>query len=162
MTHIPKEFLFPGAIAVHSQEHLITTVLGSCVSVCLWDASMGVGGINHFMLPLWNGEGLPTPRYGNIAIERLVKRLYSLDCRKENIVAKVFGGANVLPTSGGMLTVGDRNIMLADQLLQEYEIPIVKADIGGNIGRKVIFNTRTGVVLVGKRGESPPHRVNHR
>lgn len=152
MTAPAKEFLFPGAVAVHSQEHLITTVLGSCVAVCLWDPYTGTGGMNHYMLPLWNGEGLPTPRYGNIAIDRLIKRMYALDCRKENIVAKVFGGANVLPTTSGMLTVGDRNIMLADQLLQEYEIPVVVADIGGTCGRKVIFNTRTGLVLVGKRG----------
>lgn len=148
---VPKHFLFPGTIAVHAQEHEVTTVLGSCIAVCLWDSAAGVGGINHFMLPEWPGDGTPTARYGNIAIERLLNRLLALDCRKENIVAKVFGGANLLRNERETATVGDRNIILAEDLLRRLDIPVLTADVGGHCGRKVIFNTRTGVVLVAKR-----------
>ena len=60
----PKLFLQPCTIFVHREEHWVSTILGSCISLCLWDPKLGAGGINHYMLPLWNGEGLPTPNTG--------------------------------------------------------------------------------------------------
>lgn len=150
-----KHFLFPGTLFVQNREHLVTTVLGSCVAVCLWDQSTGTGGINHYMLPLWNGEGLPTPKYGTIAIEKLLEKMFTLGCRQENLVAKVFGGANVMENMQGMYSIGDRNVQLARELLAEKGIPITGADTGGKLGRKLIFNTHTGVVLVGKCQNSP-------
>lgn len=129
---------------------MVTTVLGSCISVCLWDPVTGTGGINHYMLPLWNGEGLPSPKYGNIAIRKLIDKMLLLGCRKENLKAKVFGGGAVMQTSGGLLNVGERNIMLAEDLLAEESIPIVSKDVGGDYGRKLIFCTASGTVLVKK------------
>ena len=85
----------------------MTTVLGSCVSICLWDAHARVGGINHYLLPLWNGEGLPTPKYGNIAIERLIDKVRGLGGGKK-LVAKVFGGSALWETADGLLAVGRR------------------------------------------------------
>lgn len=147
---IQKHFLFPGTLFAESVEYQISTVLGSCVSVCLWDKVRRVGGMNHFMLPLWNGEGLATPKYGNVAMEKLTGRMLSLGCRKEQLVAKVFGGANVTGTGKEMFMIGDRNITLAFQMLEEYGIPVLSNDVGGFVGRKVIMNTATGVVLVGR------------
>lgn len=127
----------------------MTTVLGSCVAVCLWDRSTGIGGINHYMLPLWNGEGLPTPRYGNIAIDLLIRRLVDLGCQQKDLVAKVFGGANLLPGTG-MYAIGDRNARLARRVLAGHEIPIVSEETGGTNGRRIIFNTASGVVYLRK------------
>lgn len=143
-------FLFPGTIFAEAAEYQISTVLGSCVAVCLWDTVVRRGGMNHMMLPLWNGEGLATPKYGNIAMERLLAKVLSIGSRHENLVAKVFGGANVTGTGLETYMIGDRNITIALDMLEEFRIPVVARDIGGQVGRKVIMNTATGVVLVGK------------
>lgn len=145
-----KHFLFPGTLFAESVEYQISTVLGSCVAVCLWDHVARKGGMNHYMLPLWNGEGLATPKYGNIAMERLFERVLSIGCRRENLVAKVFGGANVSGNAMEMFMIGDRNITLAFQMLDEFKISVAANDVGGRVGRKIVMNTGTGVILVGK------------
>jgi chemotaxis protein CheD len=145
-----KHFLYPGTIFAEPREYLISTVLGSCVAVCLWDHQLRRGGMNHMMLPLWNGEGLATPKYGNIAMEKLLFKVLSIGCRRENLIAKVFGGANVSGTGMEVFMIGDRNIMLAIEMLEEFRIPVVARDVGGRVGRKIIMNSETGVVLVGK------------
>jgi chemotaxis protein CheD len=147
---INKHFLFPGTIFAEPFEYQVSTVLGSCVAVCLWDHVTRRGGMNHMMLPLWNGEGLATPKYGNIAMEKLLGKVLAIGCRREYLVAKVFGGANVSGTGLEVFMIGDRNITLAFQMLEEFRIPVVAKDVGGRVGRKIIMNTETGVVLVGK------------
>src|SRR5574340_442269 len=117
--HIESHFLYPGMIYASRDRCAVTAVLGSCVAVCLWDPHAGAGGMNHYLLPLWNGEGLATPRYGNIAIAMLIERLLALGCLRTSLAAKVFGGANVLGNSSGFLNVGERNIALAESALAE-------------------------------------------
>jgi len=99
-----RHFLFPSALFAEKNPHRITTVLGSCVAVCLYDPLTRQGGINHFMLPFWNGSGLASPRYGNIAIEALIDRMHLMGCQTMTLQAKIFGGPNVLysinPASG--------------------------------------------------------------
>jgi len=143
-----KHYLFPGNLFVHRSPHLVTTVLGSCISVCLWDVRSHIGGMNHYLLPLWNGEGLPTPKYGNIAIEKLIDKLLKLGCDKGQLKAKVFGGAAMWEQKGGLISVGERNIALAWDLLAEHDIPIVSSDVGGRLGRKLVFNSGTGEVMM--------------
>ncbi len=110
--------------------------------------------MNHFMLPLWNGEGLPTPKYGSIAMERLLERVLHSGCQQNYLVAKVFGGANISETTNGAFLIGDRNTNIALQTLKEWRIPVVSADLGGKLGRKVIMNTLTGDVLVSKNAQA--------
>jgi len=150
-----KHYLFPGALFVDARPHLVTTVLGSCVSVCLWDSVLKVGGINHYLLPLWNGEGLSTPKYGNVAIEKLIAGMLNLGCNKKNVIAKVFGGAALWKNQPGLLRVGERNAELAESLLRENNIPIVGSDLLGEQGRKLIFNTETGAVLMRRHRARP-------
>lgn len=140
-------------IYAHGGQCAVTTVLGSCVAVCLWDPLIGAGGMNHYLLPLWNGEGLPTPRYGNIAISMLIEKLLSMGCARSSLAAKVFGGANVLGSSSGLLNVGERNIALAESALAENGIRIVNRDTGGTAGRKIMFRTGSGDVFVKKYGK---------
>ena len=147
---LSKHFLYPGTIFAEPHEYLISTVLGSCVAVCLWDRVVRRGGMNHIMLPFWNGEGLATPKYGKIAMEKLLAKVLSIGCHREHLVAKVFGGANVTGTGLEVFMIGDRNIMLAYQMLEEFGITVVAKDVGGRVGRKIIMNTESGVVLVGK------------
>jgi len=143
-----QHYLLPGNLFAHREEYLVTTVLGSCVSVCLWDSVRKLGGINHFMLPLWNGDGLASPRYGNIAIEKLIAKLLAIGADRTNLKAKVFGGGDVLMVTSAFMNIGARNVVLAEDLLRDEKIPIISADTGGKHGRKLVFNTRTGIVLV--------------
>lgn len=147
---VPRHHLNPCMLIAHRDELEITTLLGSCVSVCLWDARMACGGMNHYMLPLWNGDGLPTPKYGNVAIEKLIQKMLDFGCRKEQLVAKCFGGANVLGDGTGHMQIGTRNIALAEELLAIHRIPIVAREVGGLRGMKIIFNTKSGLVLAGR------------
>ncbi|MBI2399618.1 MAG: chemotaxis protein CheD [Deltaproteobacteria bacterium] len=131
-------------------DYSVTTVLGSCVSVCLWDPASRTGGINHYLLPLWNGDGLRTPKYGNIAIPMLVEKLLEAGCARGNLKAKIFGGASVLEGSSAVLNVGERNIHFAESALEEARIPVIGKDVGGTSGRKLLFVTGTGDVYVRK------------
>ena len=142
-----RHFLYPSTMFASAQPAEVTTILGSCVAVCLWDRYLGIGGINHYMLPTWNGMELASPKYGNIAIERLTERMLQLGCKKNNLVAKVFGGGEVITVSSSSMHIGERNVMVAEEMLQEQNIPIIGRSTGGKNGRKIIFNTHTGEVL---------------
>ena len=139
-------FLYPGAIFAHTRPYQVTTVLGSCVAVCLYDPILQIGGINHYMLPLWNGQGLASPQYGDIAIEKLIEKMVSTGARKSRMKAKVFGGAEVLQDHTSHFNIGKKNVNLAYQYLEQNNIPIVAKSIGGNMGRKIFFCTDTGSV----------------
>lgn len=143
-------FLFPSTIFVSDTPHLVTTILGSCVSVCLWDPVSKIGGINHYMLPLWNGEGLASPKYGNIAIAKLVDRMIQQGSKKEHLVAKVFGGAEQLLFEKGSFHIGKRNIAQAREVLNKEKIEVISHHVGGPEGRHIKFHTDTGEVLLKK------------
>jgi len=141
-------YLVAGSLFAHEERHIVTTVLGSCVSVCLWDGVRSQGGINHYMLPFWNGEGLASPKYGNIAIAKLIEKMLDLGSDRRNLRAKVFGGGIVLNVSNPFMNIGERNVQLAEDTLRSENIPVLSADTGGNVGRKLIYNTESGIVLV--------------
>ena len=143
---IIRHFLYPSAILVSTEPCEITTILGSCVAVCLFDPVLSIGGINHFMLPLWNGNGLESPKYGNVAIDKLISKISVLGCKSGHLVAKVFGGGEILSQNSAQFNIGKRNIEIALEILKEKKIPVVSSSLGGNLGRKIIFRTHTGEV----------------
>jgi len=136
-------FLYPSTIFASITPYFVTTVLGSCVSVCLYDPILRIGGINHFMLPLWNGQELASPKYGNIAIKKLIEKMVSLGCEASRLQAKVFGGGEVIETNLNVYNIGEQNVKIAFDLLNEYNIPVVGQSVGGKFGRKILFNTET-------------------
>lgn len=142
--NIEHYFLYPCQIFCSTNPVEVETILGSCISVCLFDRKLLYGGVNHFMLPLWNGDGLATPKYGNIAIEKLYDSMISLGCKKENLISKIFGGANQF--SGGIINIGERNYQIAESMLLSYGIPVVAKSVFGTQGRKIIFHTGDGSV----------------
>lgn len=151
-----SHYLYPGMMFAKNGQYIISTILGSCVSICLWDPILRIGGMNHYLLPLWNGEGLPTPRYGNVAIAMLIEKMISLGSRRETLKAKIFGGASVLESVGGLLEVGSRNITLAEETLETENIGVLGYDVGGTVGRKIIFFTESGDVFVRKFEKKTP------
>lgn len=147
MNELPKIFIFPGNLEVSKKPTQFTTILGSCVAVCLWDNKLKIGGINHFMLPLWNGEGLASPKYGNIAIDKLVKKMLWYGSSVENLEAKIFGGGNIIESPNSMYNIGERNIEMAYSKIEEYGIKLLNSSTGGSRGRKILMDTSTFKIL---------------
>ncbi|NPA36453.1 MAG: chemotaxis protein CheD [Chlorobi bacterium] len=140
-------FLYPSSLFVSKEPYVVKTILGSCVAICIWDKRLKIGGINHYMLPNWNGNDLASPKYGNIAIEKLISKLQAMGSRKEDLVAKIFGGGDMLEGNRqNSYLIGERNIRVARLMLEENDIPIIASSTGGKRGRKILFFTDTGEV----------------
>lgn len=139
-------YLQPGELHAAAQPTAITTILGSCVAVCLFDPRLGVGGMNHYLLadPVRRER---SNRFGSVAIEALFEALERLGASPRGLRAKVFGGAAVLGARPGR-TLGDENVALAVSALEARSVPIVAGDVGGARGRKVVFHTDGGDAFV--------------
>lgn len=143
-----KKFIHVGEIFVGAKPTEITTVLGSCIAVCLYDKVEQVGGMNHYLVPLWNDNGLQSPKYGNISIPKLIDNMLNIGCEKYNLEAKIFGGGNVIDVSQEEMMIGRKNILIAKEILREYNIKITAQDVGGNRGRKILMRSDTGKILL--------------
>ncbi|MDR3515678.1 MAG: chemotaxis protein CheD [Azospirillaceae bacterium] len=137
----------PESIFCSSTPTVVTTVLGSCVSICLWDRVLRVGGINHFLLPQTLQEGSPL-RYGESSCDQLVRDMVALGCRVDSLEAKVFGGAAVLFGLTPETSVGTRNVEIALARLQFHRIPVRARRTGGERGLWVQLITDSFDVLV--------------
>ncbi|HET6765406.1 MAG TPA: chemotaxis protein CheD [Longimicrobiaceae bacterium] len=142
-------YLHPGQVVAAARPTAVTTILGSCVSVCLFDELRGVGGINHFLLPAGAADGATAGRFGNGAVPELLRRLERLGSGPGTLRAKVFGGACVLEAfRGGRRHLGQANVEAAHELLAGYGIPVAGGETGGTRGRKLIFHTDDGTCWV--------------
>jgi len=139
-----RRFLQPGHLIVSAEPASITTILGSCVAVCLWDPRTFIGGMNHFMLPIPVTGHAASPRFGDVAMQQLVERMTAAGARMRSVRAKVFGGASMFAVAGGRSHLGAQNAELAIAFLNRAAIPIVERDLGGTRGRKLIFHTDEG------------------
>ena len=139
--------ILPGQYYAAGRDMLIVTVLGSCVSACLWDPVRRIGGMNHFMLP---GAG-DSARMGVYAMELLINRMLKLGAERARLVAKVFGGAAVLQ---GMeaLNVGSQNSAFVLEFLREEGIAVAAKDLQDVCPRKVYFFLQSGKVRVKRLG----------
>lgn len=152
--------IHPGEFYATQDDTIISTVLGSCVAVGLFDSATGIGGLNHFMLPYaTTREDLvasPNARYGMYAMELLINNLMKLGLRKARMAAKVFGGGSVLGTAvgGDAARLSRSNIDFAFEYLAKESIPVLASDVGGRRPRKIFFFARSGRVLLKRIGES--------
>ena len=135
-------YLHPGRVLVTAEPALVTTILGSCVAVCLWDDVAGLGGVNHFLLPEGSDGG--GSRYARPAFVELRDQLVALGASPSQMRAKLFGGAGLNPGASGASAIGLRNVEAARRLLEQAAIPVLAEDVGGCHGRKLIFETHTG------------------
>jgi chemotaxis protein CheD len=145
---IHEAYLPPGQKVASAEPCLVTTILGSCVAVCLTDRGAGVGGVNHFLLPQ-RVSAEQSLRFGQVAIPSLVDAVVALGARRARLVAKVFGGAQVLrPWARGGDHLGAQNVSLALLLLKDLGIPVVAQDVNGDRGRKLRYHTADGTAWV--------------
>lgn len=147
---MPAAKILPGEYYVTLHDELIATVLGSCVSACVRDRVFGIGGMNHFMLPTQGSEddiiGAAT-RYGNYAMEHMINDLLKHGAKRENLEFKLTGGGRVIK---GMTNIGKRNIDFVLHYLQTEGFRALSQDLGGELPRKVLYQPRTGKLLVKK------------
>jgi chemotaxis protein CheD len=156
--------ILPGQYYAASGAGTITTVLGSCVSTCLWDPVTRIGGMNHFMLP-GDTAAAPSPwavsaRFGVYAMEVLINEMIRLGVDRRRLLAKVFGGARVL-AGLGTLDVGAKNSEFVLSFLKEESIQLVAHDLLGVCPRKLHFFTETGKVRL-KKLQLAPNDIVHR
>ena len=144
-----KVYLHPGQLYASCESTKVTTILGSCVALCLWDPTKRIGGINHFLLPAGGTDMLSSGRFGSVAIPDLIKRVLRLGANPKMLQAKLFGGANVVEAFRDRENhLGTQNVRIARQLLEAEAIPVVSEDVGGHKGRKLIFCTDDGSAWV--------------
>lgn len=136
----------PGAWRI-DDHGAIATLLGSCVSVCLFDPVVRLGGLNHFMLPTSRKGAYADDEIalaGDYAMQVLVNGLLARGAQKSRLVAKAFGGGNIL--SSIRTAIGDQNASYAREWLEREHIPLVAHDLGGPWSRKVVFLPSNGDV----------------
>ena len=146
--------ILPGEYFVTAHDEAITTILGSCISACIRDTTLAVGGMNHFMLPEDTSSGTsswldPTAgmstRYGSFAMESLINDLMKQGARRERLEIKLFGGGNILTS---MTDVGARNIEFVHKWLKTEGLRITVEDVGDVCPRRIVYFPATGKVLV--------------
>lgn len=133
-----------GEFAVSAEPHaVVTTLLGSCVAVCMNDPLLRIGGMNHFLLPgdvSTDGE-TSSSRHGVHLMELLINGLFKLGASRERLQAKLFGGAR---TVMGLGDIGKKNIEFANNFLKRESIEILPGSTGGLQGRRLQFWPTTG------------------
>jgi len=140
-------YLHAGQLHAAPKPTSITTVLGSCIAVCLYDPNAKVGGMNHFLLPL-HVDREQSPRFGTVAVPQLVDAVVRAGGSRGALVAKVFGGASVISAMMRGRRLGDENAALALRLLEDLRIPVLDKDVGGSRGRKLVFFADEGTAWV--------------
>jgi len=144
--------ILPGEYYVTLHAELVTTVLGSCISACIRDVKLGIGGMNHFMLPHSNeqsswGDSSSAARYGSYAMEVLINDILKNGGRRENLEVKLFGGGQVLAQK---TDVGNKNITFVREYLKSEGLHLTSEDLGGTYPRKVLFFPDSGRVRMKK------------
>ncbi|MGB1238546.1 MAG: chemoreceptor glutamine deamidase CheD, partial [Pseudomonadales bacterium] len=141
----------PGEFYVSGESIVITTVLGSCVSACIYDEHCGIGGMNHFMLPQ-SGQSSNlsrSMRYGLFAMEQLINEIMKHGGKREHMQVKITGGGNMLNSYGG---VGAQNIEFIQNYIKEEQLQLSGCDLGGTSARKIAYFPDEGRMLVNKIG----------
>lgn len=125
---------------------VLSTVLGSCVSVCLYDPDLKIGGMNHYLLADASEGEATNLKYGANAMELLINNLLRRGAMRDRLQAKVFGGSQM---SGRFADIGPRNSDFALRYLAAEDFPVLAHDLGGVQARRVNFHPVTGKARVG-------------
>jgi len=146
--------ILPGEFYVTIHDELIVTVLGSCISACIRDTVMNIGGMNHFMLPsnssgdgTWGKDASNATRYGTFAMEHLINEILKNGGSRKHLEVKLVGGGKILAQ---MTDVGLRNISFIHNFIKTEGLKVVKEDLGSIYPRKVRYFPMTGKLQVKK------------
>jgi chemotaxis protein CheD len=135
-----------------SPDKIYTVGLGSCIGIVLYDKELKLGGMAHIMLPysrLFSDVCNPL-KFADLAIPMLLEDMNKLGSKKQNVIAKIAGGASMFNFADKKMNmdIGKRNIVAVKQILDSMLIPLIREDVGGNKARTMILNTETGIVAI--------------
>lgn len=150
-------FVYPGQTkSSNVGQDLIKTVLGSCVSVCLWDPENKVAGMCHYLLTEAGPGAKPSGRYGQFAIDLLIAEMLENNANRNLLQASIFGGGAVVDalSTGSAKGIGDRNIEFAEQKCKQLGLKIRERHVGGNSGLRIALSCSNGQVNVEVMDES--------
>lgn len=143
----------PGEVIVTGSPAVITTVLGSCVSLCLYSERTGAGAMCHCVLP--REARLSTRQrtyFVDGALEVMLAGLADLGTRPADLHVKMFGGSEAFSASGAgcadAISVGRQNVDAARHAIRRADLALVAEDVGGSEGRRILFYTCSGKVLL--------------
>lgn len=143
---------------VDSPDKLITMGLGSCIGIALYDKEKKIAGLVHIMLPdSKQFKNIVNPlKYADLGVEVLFNEMITYGCKKENIIAKIAGGASMFNFSDKKVIsdIGKRNGEATINAIKKLSIPIIGEDIGGNKGRTMIVESEDGLVIVRSIGSA--------
>jgi chemotaxis protein CheD len=154
-------YLRPGELCVQSRPSIVTTVLGSCISVTLFNKRLAVGALCHALMPL--SHGCPEIKYVDYAIEVMVRHLRHKGVGRGEIQAKLFGGSDMFTgavAGARQGSVGQQNVTAALAALDRAGIPIAAWDVRGTNGRKILFHTHTGEIYLKRLGQREQPALN--
>lgn len=141
-------YLKPGHILLNQQDTIVKTTLGNSVAVVIYDKLNRIGGMTHFIKPATRNRRNATAQYGNVAVGALCRMIKNLGAKSENLVAQIIGGAtNSRVKDKGL---GRKNVEAAREILFRFGIPVISEDIGGLLGRKVMYHSGTNELVVYK------------
>jgi chemotaxis protein CheD len=141
-------FLLPGSYHFTGKGMTIETLVGSCVTVCLYNIKNGQAAMNHFLHDVPKGKSFyDIGKYGSSSTEYIIEGLMELDPLASHYKAQIFGGAAIIKVGSNDQIVGQKNIEIAKKILNNYRISIIRQEIGGNKGRRVSFDTSTNSVF---------------
>ncbi len=130
----------------------LITVVGSCIALCLWDKTTSTGGMVHIMMPEHDGDNVePKGKYANTAIETLLNEMIKNGCNKENLIARIIGGASMFNNKDNTMNgayIGEKNSRIVKKYLHKFNIPIKSEDIGGTSGRRIAFDPSSGEITI--------------
>jgi chemotaxis protein CheD len=141
-------FLLPGYIFMSPEPYLISTVVGSSVAVALWDADSKLGGMLSFLYPFRESSAESTAIYGNVAITYMVRMFREEGAKKKNLRSQIFGGAESDCCEADQ--IAHENVKMARSVLKKHGIKVISEDVGGRLGRKIVYNTFQNEALIYK------------
>lgn len=152
---LEKKSIIVGDVYASQTPTEINTVVGSCITACLYDPQTRIGGMNHFALPAGDLNARSAANFGVHAMELLINEIMHLGGERTRLVAKVFGGADILQPSRRE-KIGKRNVDFIRDFLATESIPVVAEHVGGESGMRVLFETHTGRARVKLLDNTPP------
>jgi chemotaxis protein CheD len=140
-------YVEPGQLLVCAEPRRLRTILGSCVSVCLYDPVSCIGGMNHFMLARSPVDSVVSFRYGDAAMQGLLDRMLRLGSEPRQLCAHVYGGAKVLAAISELLHLGQLNVEFAFNWLEQHHIQVVSSGVLGSRARRLELDVASGRIV---------------
>jgi chemotaxis protein CheD len=156
---LPSVYIHPGEACFSSNPIVVSTVLGSCLSVTMFSGKIKYAGISHCQLPYCRKTGQDCNdckdpyKFVNCTIVQMIRKFEKLQIPRKEIEVKIFGGADVLKTFSGERrepTIGRQNIQSALETLDRNNMSASVSDVAGIQGRKIIFFTETGEIFLNR------------